>query len=149
MPMDKWDPFQDFVRLRNIFNELFDRTFQRQLLDDEMGLDRWAPHVDIYEDNESIVVLAELPGVKKDDVSIELSNDQLTISGERKASYRETDAAFHRVERRHGPFKREIAIPARVAHKNIQASMVAGILKVILPLKDKEGTKKISIKAKS
>ena len=147
MPMDKWDPFQDFVRLRNIFNELFDRTFQRQLLDDEMGLDRWAPHVDMYEDHDSIVVLAELPGVKQGDVNIEFSNNQLAISGERQASYRASDAAFHRVERRHGQFKREIIIPSSVYHQNIQASMDAGVLKVVLPLKDKEGIKKIPIKS--
>jgi HSP20 family protein len=147
--MEKWDPFQDLVRLRNIFNELFDRTFQKQIMDEDIGLEYWAPHVDIYESPSEFVILAELPGIKKDEISIELNNNKLLISGERKASYREGEAAFHRVERRHGPFRREVEVPMRVDEKNILADIEAGVLRVVLPLTQQDRSKKIVIKPRA
>ena len=149
MPMYKWDPFQELVRLRSMFNELFERTFERQLLDNGIAPDRWAPAVDVFEDNGVVVVQAEVPGVARQDINIEYRANQLTIHGHRKASFREGEAAFHRVERDSGPFRREIPIPMDINEKGIQANYDQGVLTVTLPMvRGEEAVKSIPIKPK-
>jgi len=131
--MDRWDPFEEFVRLRNLFNELFDRTFQKQVMDDDPGVDSWHPTIDVYENDQEVVIEAELPGVGTDQIKIEFGDGVLTIKGDMQAPFQAGEAVFHRIERRRGRFRREIKIPFMVDEANIEAVYRAGLLTVVLP----------------
>jgi HSP20 family protein len=149
MPMDKWDPFQEFLKLRNIFNELFERSFQKHGLGEEVGPDFWIPPVDIYDSRDEVSIQMEIPGVRREEIDIEFSGGQLVIKGERLPTYGNGQADYHRIERRHGPFKRIIDLPVPVETESIQASYEHGVLTIVLPIRQDAKAKKIPINVKN
>ncbi|MBN2467077.1 MAG: Hsp20/alpha crystallin family protein [Deltaproteobacteria bacterium] len=98
-----------------------------------MGAGKWSPPVDIHEDPENIVVKAELPGLTKKDVSIEVKNNILTISGRRTQEDPREDTNYHRIERAFGSFCRSFMLPDSVGEENITATVKDGILEITLP----------------
>lgn len=135
MPIDKWDPFREFLRFKNLFNEVFERAFQSSMIEQGLNAGGWSPVVDVYKEPDRIVVNAELPGIEEDKLEISYDKSILTIKGERLASCVNGEWAVHRLERQHGLFQRDINLPnIDVDQQGIKSSYQKGVLTVILPL---------------
>ncbi len=139
--MDKWDPLKDIFSLRDRVNKLFEDSPARA---GRAGAAAWMPVVDFYENIEGFVALAELPGVAESDISIEVEDSTLRISGDRKP-HRE-GKNYHQVERCSGVFSRSFLLPASVDKENIKAALKDGMLKITLPKRNDELPKCIEIK---
>jgi len=101
--------------------------------------------VDIYEKDNTIVIEAELPGVEKEDISIDVKGKLITLGGERKSDEEVKDENSYRRERRYGKFERTFSLPFEVQSETVQATFTNGILKIELPKPEEQGTKKIAI----
>ena len=110
--------------------------------------DTWAPKVDVVEKDNRLIARVDLPGVKKEDVSVEVADGQLMLSGERKSEMEETKDNVYRAEREYGSFCRMIALPPGVKHEDVKASFANGVLEVTVPMPAaaKPNGKRIEIK---
>jgi HSP20 family protein len=122
----RWDPFAELSELRTRFDRMFDQVEGRQRA--------WTPAIDVVRDNANIVIHAELPGIKPEDVKIEVEDDVLTVSGEHAESEEEKGKQYVRRERRYGSFSRSIALPPGVDANEIKAKTHDGIVEVTIPL---------------
>lgn len=145
----RFDPFEDVVRLQREVNRLFeDNTRVRGRDGAELASARtWAPPVDIVEDQNEIVVRAELPGLKQEDIDIELTGDTLVIKGERKFEDAARKDNYVRVERSYGAFQRVFTVGVPVEHNGVTASYKEGILEVRLPKSEATKPKKVQVSA--
>ena len=146
MALVKWDPFRDVAELQNRINRMFDESFGRSReLDAEMSLRSWRPAVDIFETENGIVVAAELPGVVKENVSVEVKDEVLTIKGERLANPKIKEESYYRRERLYGPFKRTFTLHQNIQPDLIKATFKDGILEIEIPSPLKEQPKQITV----
>jgi HSP20 family protein len=111
-----------------------------------MSVTEWSPLVDITEDDKEYVVKAEIPEMKKEDIKINVHDDVLTVSGERKYEKEEKGKKFHRVERAYGSFMRSFGLPENADGSKINAEYKDGILKVHLPKSEQAKKKAIEVK---
>lgn len=128
--MSRWEPFRDMLSLRADMDRLFTTLFG-QAPEEREGF--WAPVVDIEEDNENILVKAEIPGMKKEDIKVSVQGNMLNITGERKQESEVKSKTFHRVERSYGRFSRMITLPTDVDSDKVKASYKDGILSITMP----------------
>lgn len=142
------NPQQDVKALQNQLNRLFE-PFARFAVAGEEDLvsGTWAPAVDVAETQEKIVVRAEVPGMKQEDIQIEFENGLLTLRGERKLEKME-GVTWHRVERIYGNFSRSFTLPRTVDAERITATYRDGILEVEVPKKEEAKPKQIRIAVK-
>src|SRR5262249_22352944 len=105
----------------------------------------WSPAVDIFETENEIMVQAELPGVERKDVTLNLENNVLTLKGERRFEKETKQENYHRIERSYGGFSRAFSVPAIVDEEKIRADYKDGILKIALPKKEQVKLKQIKI----
>lgn len=145
MAIRKWNPFHEIMAMQNQLDRLFGETLERGTRGD-FDFGSWMPPVDLWEENDKLVLEMELPGLKKDDVEISLENNVLTIKGERKFEKEEKKENFHKIERSYGKFSRSFSLPTTVKPDGIDASLKDGILIVSLPFAEEAKPKKISIK---
>jgi HSP20 family protein len=138
-----WDPYREFRTLADRFNRAFTGTPARR--DEEMSLGAWLPPVDISEDKDRIVLTAELPGFKEDQVEIQMEGGVLTIRGERKFEEQKDERNYHRVERSYGQFVRSFTLPNNVDRDNIKASFSNGLLEIALPKREEAKPRNIRI----
>ncbi len=148
MALVRWDPWTTLPTLQDRINRLFDDTFPslRAGGEEEMALLDWRPTVDTYEEGDSIVIKAELPGVKKEDVSIDVKENVLTLKGERKHEKNINEDNYYRRECSYGKFQRAFTLPDAVDPAKIEASYKDGVLKVKVPKTEESKAKKIEIK---
>jgi len=106
----------------------------------------WEPSVDMYEDKDKITVRAELPGMKKEDISVSLNGDTLTLSGERKHEEEKKEGQTYRSERYFGRFQRSITLPHQVDGKRIQARYENGVLSIEAPKSEEAKPRQIEVK---
>ena len=143
MSLSLWnrvDPFFGYDDMDRFFNTSLARTGGTG----ENAL--WKPSVDVKETDKEYLIHAELPGVKKEDINIDLEKNLLTISGERKQEKKEDNEKYHRVERSYGKFSRSMSVPEGVTPDQIKAKFDNGVLEVSFPkLEGKKETKKITI----
>jgi HSP20 family protein len=146
--LNKWEPVSDIVSLQDEMNRLFldffGRTPGRRLVGDSL----WAPVMDIEETKDDIIIKAEIPGMTKEDVKIQVSGDIITISGERKREEENRDKTYHRIERSYGQFQRMITLPGEVQSAKAKASYENGVLTIKLPKSEEVKPKEISIDIK-
>jgi HSP20 family protein len=121
----------DFTATFRLFDDFLNRAFN-----EPAGLRPWTPAVDIVETENDLVLTADIPGIKLEDIDIRLENGTLTISGERKFENEEKKGAYHRVERSYGSFQRAFALPDTVDVDKVDAHYENGVLKVTLPKKE-------------
>lgn len=140
--MKRWEPFRDLVTMRDDMDRLFDVFFGVQPQDME---DLWRPAIDIEENNGNLMVRAEIPGMKKEDIKVSVKEDMLTISGERKRENETKDKTFHRIERSYGQFRRMIRLPATVDADKVKATYKDGVLNVTLPKPESMKPKNIDV----
>jgi len=142
--LTRWDPFRDMVALQNRMNRLFDEQYGGSR-EEALTTGAFVPPVDIYEDEHSIQLKLEVPGIDEKDLDIKVENNVLTVSGERKFEKEEKEENFHRVERRYGSFSRSFTLPNTVETENIQADYDNGVLKIRLAKRAEAKPKQIKV----
>ena len=145
MAVVRWDPFRELGMLQDRMNRLFDNAGRGWRADEPAATTSWSPSVDIFETEGEIVVKAELPGMNREDITLHLENNVLTLRGERKFEKETKDENYHRIERSYGNFCRSFSIPATVDEEKIRADYKDGVLKIALPKKDQAKPKQINI----
>ena len=146
MAIVRWtDPFREFASLQDRINRVFSET-QARTDEGLMTSGNWAPLVDIYQNGDHEVVLkAELPEVKREDIDVTVENGTLTLRGERKFSSEIKEEQYHRVERRYGTFSRSFSLPPKVDTSKVAADYKDGVLTVRLPLREDAKPRQIKI----
>jgi HSP20 family protein len=134
--------FDRFAALRDEMDRLFDSSFAPAFRA-ASPFSRWTPALDVYQDKDQFTVVAELPGLKKEDIELSLHNDVLTVSGERKQENK--DEQGYRNERFFGRFQRSFTLPASVDRDKVKATYQDGILKVVLPKAEEAKPKQIEV----
>lgn len=142
---DEWEPFRDLFDLQKEINRLFDISFSR-LPQPFTGEETFSPAIELYEKDNEYIVEAELPGLKHDEIKVNVEGDVLTISGERKREKEIQRENVYRSERFYGRFVRRIALPEDVDLEKVKASYKDGILKISVPKSEKAKPKKIDVK---
>lgn len=147
----KRDPFNDLRSLQDEFNRTFNTAFPGVFGKLEEGLltGKWSPSVDIYEDQNSIKLEADLPGVKPEDFKLSIENYKLTLSGERKFDKEDRGDNWHRVERSYGSFTRTFTLPSTVNVEDVKAEFKDGVLSVILPKREEVKARQIQVAVKT
>jgi HSP20 family protein len=148
MSLSLWnrlDPFFSFDPFTNTMTTTGTREGRERRREGELEL--WRPAIDIKETDKEYVIHAELPGVKKEDISIDLDKNLLTLSGERKQEKKEENERYYRVERSYGKFSRTITVPEGITPDQIRARFENGVLEVDIPKLEgkKEEPKKINV----
>jgi HSP20 family protein len=138
--MNRWDPFADIARLQ-------DQLGRWSTGGREATTGAFAPPIDICEEKNAIVVRAELPGLKAEDVHVNVENDVLTIRGERKFERDENRETYHRIERSYGTFTRSFSLPKTVDGNQVEADLTDGILTVRIPKKTAPEPKRIDVRS--
>jgi HSP20 family protein len=146
-----WDPFADLSRIQRQFERSFfaprGNATNRSGNPVNPPLASFVPAVDVFEDEEGLVLRTELPGVKREDVEIELADNVLTLKGERKLESQPEGRRYHRVERAHGSFVRQFQLPTNVDGTQIEAQLLDGVLTVKLPKKPEQKSRRIEVKS--
>ncbi len=147
---EEWSPFRDILEFRDEIDRLFKDFFspwpvRRRRVRGEMV---WAPEVDVYEDENNVVVQAELPGLKPKEVDISIAGNTLTLKGEKKGEKEEEGRNYYLVERVYGSFERSIELPIEVDASKAKATMKDGILEVVIPKTPESKPKQIKVEVK-
>ena len=146
MALVKWDPFRDVEKLQNRINRMFEDSFGRSCdLDDEMSLCAWRPAVDIFKTENGIALSAELPGVSKENVSVEVKENILTLKGERLANPKIKEENYYRQERLYGTFQRSFSLQQNIQPDLIKATFKDGVLTIEIPRPEEEKPKQIAV----
>ena len=146
MAIVKWDPWTRLPTLQDRINRIFEESFPAHTKEGEVSLCDWRPTVDTYEEDDTIVINAELPGVNKDDVTIDIKDNVLTIKGVRNYEQEVKEENYYRQERCYGKFHRAFTLPDAVDPNKIEASYKDGVLKIKIPKAEESSSKKIEIK---
>lgn len=133
MPIYRWRPMSDVYQVQKEMRRLFDHYFGSDWEEGEQVRATWNPLVDVVELDDEILLIAELPGVEKDNIKISVNNGVLNLSGEKKMSETEKNDCYHCSERFFGPFERVFNLPATVNESKIKADFKDGVLKIRLP----------------
>ena len=142
MTLVKWDPMRELNSFGDM-NRLFDSFFGAQ---GQQGLSkRWVPAMDLVEVGDSLVLKADLPGLRREDVDIEVKDGVLTISGERKDEHEEKADGYYRVERTFGSFSRTLTLPKGIDAQGITADFADGVLEVKVPKPEERKPHRIEI----
>ncbi len=148
MAIVTWDPTRDLSLLQGDVNRLFERFFGSSMPETETQ--RWVPAMDVAEEGDDYVLRADLPGLDRDDVSIEVQDRTLRISGERTWQRKpEHDGGFYRLERSYGRFERNLTLPDGVDAGAIDASFDKGVLELHIPKPVEEKPRRIEIGTKA
>jgi HSP20 family protein len=138
----RWDPFRELESLRREMERLFDTFLSERRFEREFT---WAPAVEVKELPDKFVLRVDLPGIRKEDIKLEVSDNILTISGERKEEKEEKEAQYYRREIVYGSFHRSIQLPPSVDPEKITAKLENGVLTVEIPKTEKAKAKEIPI----
>jgi len=139
-----FQPFRGFTSLQGQINRLFNEAFDRT--SEEGNLTSWAPAVDIYETEHNLVVKADLPDIKPEDLDIRVENNILTIRGERKFEKKVDENNYLRVERAYGSFSRSFSLANTVNTEAIQADYQNGVLTLSIPKREEAKPKQIKVR---
>lgn len=146
MELVRWNPWHDMRRFRNsvpwVFDNLHDTERSAVGGRDAKG---WHPAVDVYETADAYVLNAELPGMKKEDIDIDVKDRILTLRGERRWNTEAKDERFHRKERVFGRFQRSFALPEGVVADSITAELKNGVLKICIPRPEEKKPRQITV----
>jgi HSP20 family protein len=139
-----WPTFGRLSNLRDELDTLFELPFWSNFGRQTQLFSGWTPALDLYQNNDNVIAVVELPGMRKEDIEISLHDGMLTISGERKMETEEGDKA-ERSERYVGKFRRSITLPTRVDANKVSATYKDGILTVTLPKAEEAKPKQIRV----
>lgn len=132
--------------LRQLFDRLFDGGIQQGGNEDSnVVTSQWTPHVDIKEEADRFILLADIPGVEPSDIEVQMDKGMLAIKGERTLETRSEGTHFSRVERRHGTFHRRFALPDSANPEGITASGRNGVLEIVIPKRPETTPRRIQV----
>ena len=146
MNLVKWNPWREMPAVPGRLNRFFDDPFLRlsRLADDsEMGM--WNPVVDLYEKDDHYMIKAELPGVDKNDIKIDLKDRRLTLSGERSYDNEVKEENYYRRERTYGKFQRAFTLPEDVDSEEIKAEYKDGVLQIEVPKPEEKKARQVTV----
>ena len=143
MELVRWEPFAGFGNIRSAFNDRFDENFGRTLT--QPGISKWYPAVDVLEGKDSYLIRAELPGMKREDIKVEVNDGTLILSGERKSEQPAEGVKYRHVERVEAKFWRSFSLPETVKHDGIEATYKDGVLEVSVPKAEEAKPRQIEI----
>ncbi len=145
MAIVRWDPARELVAMQDRLNRYFE-DFGRRPEDDVMTRGDWMPAVDIFQSDANEVVLkAELPGLKREDIDVQVENNTLTIKGQRRQDSEVKKEHYHRVERCYGAFSRSFSLPNTIDSTKVRAEYHDGVLTVTLPLREESKPRQIQV----
>lgn len=145
MAIIRWDPFRDMMTLRERMNRLFDETYGSKEEETDIKTGVWSPAVDIHESDKNLVLTAELPGIKEEDVEVNIDGNTLSISGKREFEEEAKKDDYHRIERSYGSFFRSFTLPSYIDQDKVKAEYDNGLLKVTMPKKPELKPKKVKV----
>jgi HSP20 family protein len=145
MAVIRWEPARELQAIQQEMNRLFGSAYPQGNGSNGSNVSRWIPPMDVAEDEEHFVVRADLPGVEEGDVNVELEDNVLTISGERKSDIEERKEGYHRIERAYGTFSRSLTLPEGIDPEGIRASFNKGVLDVRIPKPEQRKPRKVAI----
>lgn len=141
----EWEnPLRELLCLQEKMNRLYEESLDREGEREDLS-GRWMPPVDIYESDEAIVVQAELPGLSREDVQIDVEQGLLRIQGERKFQKNVQQGRYHRIERCYGIFKRSFPLPQDISADMAKAHFSNGLLEIVIPKPEKPKPKQIKV----
>src|SRR5271165_2169703 len=143
--LTRWDPIRELYSLQNRMNRLFEEQYGGGKEDSLTTAGAFVPPVDIYEDEHSIQLKLEVPGIEEKDLDIKVENNTLTVSGERKFEKEEKEENFHRIERHYGSFTRSFTLPSTVNPEDVSAEYSNGVLKIRLGKRAEAKPKQIKV----
>jgi HSP20 family protein len=141
----RFEPFREFATLQERMNRLFSDQLAGLGSEENLTAGSFVPPVDVYEDEHTIQLKMEVPGVEEKDIDIRLENNLLTVRGERKFEKEEKEENFHRIERRYGSFTRSFTLPNTVSTEDVKADYVNGIVKIKLTKRAEAKPKQIKV----
>lgn len=139
----RWQPFRNLSSLQEQVNRLFESNFPS--CGSESTLTAWAPAVDVYETENELVIMADLPDVSEKDLDVRVENNMLTIHGERKFEQKVKEENYLRMERSYGSFTRSFSLPNSVNTEAIKAEYKDGVLNITLPKRAESKPKQVKI----
>jgi HSP20 family protein len=149
MALIRWEPVREISSIQSEMNRLFNSFFETPTAASGNGggapARRWIPAMDLAETEGEFVLKADLPGLSEGDVSIELDDNVLTVSGERKAEHEERKEGYYRVERSFGRFSRSLTLPDGVEADAVKASFDHGVLEIHIPKPEAKQPRKVAI----
>ena len=143
--LTRWDPVRDLATMQNRINRFVRESYSPEGPEEALTTTSFAPPVDIYEDEHTIIVKMEVPGIDEKDIDVRIDNNTLTVHGERKMEKEEKEENFRRVERQYGSFTRSFTLPSSVDSGQVSAHHDKGVLKINLAKKAEAKPKQIKV----
>src|ERR1700732_1554151 len=146
--LTRWEPVREFAAMQdriNRMNRLFRESFSPEGPEEALTTTSLAPPVDIYEDEHTITLKLEVPGIDEKDIDVRIEGNTLTVHGERKIEKEEKEENFRRVERQYGEFTRSFTLPSSVDTGQVNANYNNGVLKITLAKKAEAKPKQIKV----
>jgi|SRR5581483_5789426 len=146
--LTRWDPFREFSTMQNrmnLMNRLFRESSSLAGPEEALGTTSFAPPVDIYEDEHTVTLKMEVPGIDEKDMELTIENNTLTVHGQRQIEKDEKEENFHRIERQYGSFTRSFTLPNSVDPAQVSANYDRGVLKITLAKKAEAKPKQIKV----
>lgn len=143
MALVRWDPMRELDSLQGELNRAFDGFFGAR--GNDVRARRWIPAMDVVESDDHLVLRADLPGITEDDIEIEIKDNVLTVSGERKVEDEKRDEGYYRVERAFGSFSRSLTLPEGVKADDVSASFDKGVLAISIPKPEERKPQRVQI----
>ena len=137
----RWEPFRDIAQVQSDMSRLFDGLLEGR----GRGSESWIPALDVWETENDLVYAFDLPGLDDSEISIEVAEDRLTVTGERRRQTEQQGDRFYRFERRYGSFSRAVGLPAGVDESKIAPSYEGGVLEVRVPKPEEAKPRRIQL----
>ncbi|WP_456465762.1 Hsp20/alpha crystallin family protein [Persephonella sp.] len=145
LPTFVWNPFRELARIEQELNKVFNEIVPTPKTEIS-EITTWSPRVDIYEKDNKLVIEAEIPGAKKEDVEVKIKDNAVVIKGEVKKEEEQKDKTYYRSERFYGVFERVIPLPVEVKVEEAKANFENGVLRIEIPKAVEEKEVKIEVK---
>jgi HSP20 family protein len=144
MALVRWEPFRELAALQNEMGRWMGQLAGTMTPGNGQS-STWLPSVDAWETEDELVLVFDLPGIPEDDITVELEDNVLTVSGERQRTAERSSERFYRFERRYGTFSRSVTLPAGVKEDEIEASYEDGVLEIRVPKPEEQKPKRIKV----
>src|SRR5690242_10167063 len=147
MALIRWEPVAELNTIQNEMNRLFNTFFDQPAAASRGGAPsrRWIPPMDLIETADHYVLRADLPGLSDDDVTVQLEDNVLTISGERNAQHEQNEEGYYRIERAFGSFARSLTLPDGVNPDGVEAQFDRGVLEIRIPKPEQKKPRNVQI----
>lgn len=144
MAISRWEPFRELAALQSEMSRFMNQLWGTAAGGGNGGV-TWLPPLDVWETEDALVIALDLPGVRKEDVTIEVDDGVLTVSGTRERKIEQRDDRFYRFERRYGNFSRSVTLPQGTDESTIKAQFDNGVLEITVPKPEERKPKRIAI----